>query len=86
MSPHLRFHAEIFSFFFQGKATGNKAALRLRVPVQNNLFKWGSLLQRNPGKLLLPGILALAFMSACLQSASMETKVEKLWVQGKKKN
>ena len=83
MSPHLWFHAEIFSFYFQGKATGNKNALWLRVPVQNNLFKLGSLLQRNSGKFLFGGILILAIMSACLQSASMETKVEKLWVQGK---
>ena len=71
-------------FFLQGKATGNKAALWLRAPVQNELFKWGSWLQRNAGKFLFVGILILALFSACLKSATMETRVEKLWVQGKR--
>ena len=92
MSPHLlwrRLHVEIFSFFcfvlLQGKATGNEAALWLRAPIQYELFKLGCRLQRHAGKVLFLGILILAILSVGMKSATLETRVEKLWVQGKQK-
>ena len=72
-----------FLFSLQGKATGNKAALWIRAQVQNNLFKLGYKQQRNAGKFLLFGFIILASFSACLKSAIVETRLEKLWVQGK---
>ena len=74
-----------FLFSLQGKATGNKAALWIRAQVQNNLFKLGYKQQRNAGKFLLFGFIILASFSACLKSAIVETRLEKLWVQGKLK-
>ena len=90
MSPHLlwrRLHVEIFSFFLflQGKASGNEAALWLRAPIQYELFKLGCRLQRHAGKVLFLGILILAILSVGMKSATLETRVEKLWVQGKQK-
>ena len=73
-----------FFIFLQGKATGNKAALWIRAQVQNNLFKLGYKQQRNAGKFLLFGFIILASFSACLKSAIVETRLEKLWVQGKR--
>ena len=78
----------IFLFCFvllQGKATGNEAALWLRAPIQYELFKLGCRLQRHAGKVLFLGILILAILSVGMKSATLETRVEKLWVQGKKK-
>ena len=81
-----RLHVEIFSFFLlQGKATGNEAALWLRAPIQYELFKLGCRLQRHAGKVLFLGILILAILSVGMKSATLETRVEKLWVQGKQK-
>ena len=69
---------------FQGKASGNKAALWLRARFQNELFKLGWSIQKNAGKFLFVGILILASFSVCLKSATLETRVDKLWVEGKK--
>ena len=72
-------------FFLQGKASGNEAALWLRAPIQYELFKLGCRLQRHAGKVLFLGILILAILSVGMKSATLETRVEKLWVQGKQK-
>ena len=72
-------------FLLQGKATGNEAALWLRAPIQYELFKLGCRLQRHAGKVLFLGILILAILSVGMKSATLETRVEKLWVQGKQK-
>ena len=81
-----RLHVEIFSFFLlQGKASGNEAALWLRAPIQYELFKLGCRLQKHAGKVLFLGILILAILSVGMKSATLETSVEKLWIQGKKK-
>ena len=69
--------------FFQGKATGNKAALWLRAKLQTELFKLGNFLQSHAGKVLFVGILVLATFSVGLKSAVIESRVEKLWVEGK---
>jgi len=68
---------------FQGKATGNKAALWLRSKLQTELFKLGRFLQVHAGKVLFVGILVLATFTVGLKSAEVESRVEKLWVEGK---
>ena len=73
-----------FFLFLQGKASGNEAALWLRAPIQYELFKLGCRLQRHAGKVLFLGILILAILSVGMKSATLETRVEKLWIQGKK--
>ena len=74
----------IFYFIlFQGKATGNKAALWLRAKLQTELFKLGHFLQSHAGKVLFVGILILSTFSVGLKSAEIESRVEKLWVEGK---
>ena len=72
------------SSFFQGKATGNKASLWLRSKMQRELFKLGCFIHRHSGKVLFVGCLILATFCVGLKSAHMESRVEKLWVQGKK--
>ena len=68
---------------FQGKATGNKAALWLRSKLQTELFKLGRFLQVHAGKVLFVGLLVLATFTVGLKSAVIESRVEKLWVEGK---
>ena len=72
--------------FFQGKASGNKAALWLRSKIQNELFKLGCFIQRHSGKVLFVGCMVLATFCVGLKSAHMESRVERLWVQGKTKS
>jgi len=69
----------------QDKATGNKAALWLRAKVQNDLLRpLGRLAQRHPAKVLTVGILVLATLCFGLKGATIQTRVDKLWVQGEK--
>ena len=76
--------AVIFSFsYLQGRATGNKPALWLRSKIQSTLFQWGSKIQKNNGIFLLVGIIVLSVLTFSLKSAMLETRVEKLWVEGK---
>lgn len=65
----------------KGKATGNKAALRLRAKLQAHLFQLGCFVQRHPGKVLFVGLLVLSTFCVGLKSATLETDVEKLWVE-----
>ena len=69
----------------QGKASGNKAALWLRTKLQWHLFHLGRFVQRHAGKVLFVGLLVLSTFCVGLKSASIQTDVEKLWVEGKKK-
>ncbi len=71
-------------FVFQDKATGNKAALWLRSKAQSKLFQVGRFSQRNAGLVLFAGVIALAVLAfAGLKYAKMESKLEKIWVEGK---
>lgn len=65
----------------KGKASGNKAALWLRSKIQIQLFQLGCFIQRNAGKVLFVGILILSSFCVGLKTASMETNVERLWVE-----
>uniref|UniRef100_H2Z0N5 SSD domain-containing protein n=1 Tax=Ciona savignyi TaxID=51511 RepID=H2Z0N5_CIOSA len=65
----------------QGKATGNRYALKLRSFLHRVLFKFGCWIQRNAAYVLIIGILALAGCCICLKFAHMETNISKLWVE-----
>ena len=69
--------------YLQGKASGNKPALWLRSKIQTQLFQLGSNIQKNAGIFLFVGLLILAIFTFSLKNATLETRVEKLWVQGK---
>ena len=71
------------SSLFQGKASGNRAALWLRAKMQDELFVLGRSIQRHAGKVLFVGVLVLATFCVGLKSANMESRAEKLWVEGK---
>jgi len=67
---------------FQGKATGNKCALWLRWQLQQRLFDVGCFIQIHAGKVLFLGVLLLSLCCVGLKTASLETSVENLWVEG----
>ena len=67
----------------QGKASGNEKSLWLRSKLHSRLFDLGSTIQRHAGKFLLLGLIFLGALACCLKSANFETRVEKLWVEGK---
>jgi len=57
--------------------------LWVRSVTQQQLFQLGCLVQRYAGIVLFVGVLLLASFSVGLKSASIETKVDRLWVEGK---
>ncbi|XP_076353489.1 protein patched-like isoform X1 [Tachypleus tridentatus] len=65
----------------KGKASGNRAALWLRTKLQVHLFQLGCFIQKNAGKVLFVGLLVFSSFCVGLKSASMQTDVEKLWVE-----
>uniref|UniRef100_T1JLR8 Uncharacterized protein n=1 Tax=Strigamia maritima TaxID=126957 RepID=T1JLR8_STRMM len=65
----------------KGKATGNKAALWLRSKLQCHLYKLGCFIQKNAGKVLFVGLLILSTFCVGLKSATVETDIEKLWIE-----
>ena len=67
----------------QGKARGNKSALRLRAKLQEKFFELGCWIQKHPVTVLFVGTLLLVFLSVTLKSATIETNIENLWVEGK---
>ena len=70
---------------FQGKASGRRKALWLRSKLQEELFKLGRLVQSHAGTVLFVGVVLLLTACVGLKGAVMETKLERLWVEGKKK-
>lgn len=70
-------------FYLQGKANGNKAALKVRAFLHHKLFWIGCYIQRNASVVMLIGIIALTACSVGLKFAHMETNIEKLWVESK---
>ena len=59
------------------------AALWLRSKIQTFLFDWGAKIQENAKKYLLVGVIILTVFAFFLHYAKLETRVEKLWVEGK---
>ena len=72
------------NLYLQGKASGNETSLWIRAKLHAELFKLGSRIQRHAGKILLIGVLILAILAYFNKNAKFETRVEKLWVEGKK--
>lgn len=56
----------------------------IRALLQDQLSQLGYFLQRHAGKVLFVAILALAILCVALKSAQVNSKVEQLWVQGKR--
>lgn len=71
-------------FCFQGKADGQRSVVWLRARLQDQLSQLGYFLQRHAGKVLFVAVLALAILCVALKSAQVNSKVEQLWVQGKR--
>ena len=61
---------------------GNKAALWLRSVLQWHLWHHGRFVARHAGKVLFVGLLVLSTFCVGLKSATVQTDVEKLWVEG----
>ena len=54
----------------------------LRTKLQWHLFQLGRFVQRHAGKVLFVGLLVLSTFCVGLKSATVQTDVEKLWVEG----
>ena len=74
---------KFFSFISQGKAVGNLCALWIRWKVQRQLESLGHFIQKHSGKVLFVGLLLLSLCCVGLKTVTIETNVEKLWVEGK---
>eukprot|EP00095_Tigriopus_kingsejongensis_P000795 maker-scaffold67_size430214-snap-gene-3.35 protein:Tk00795 transcript:maker-scaffold67_size430214-snap-gene-3.35-mRNA-1 annotation:"unnamed protein product" len=68
----------------KGKATGNKPALWLRAKMQEELYALGHFIQIHAGKVLFVGFLVFVVFCVGLKSARIESKIENLWVEGKR--
>lgn len=66
----------------QGKADGNKNALFWRTRFQSFFHYYGRRVQRDAGKALFVGLLIFLPFIVALKSATLETKVDRLWVEG----
>jgi hypothetical protein len=82
-STHHISSVTVVTILFQGKATGERAALWLRARLQSQLFQLGCFLHRHAGKVLFVAILVLATFCVGLKSAQVHTRVDQLWVEGK---
>ncbi|CAH1772357.1 unnamed protein product, partial [Owenia fusiformis] len=65
----------------KGRAFGNTCALRLRGTLQKHLFNLGCCIQKHCGKVLFVGLLLLSLCCVGLKTATIETDVNKLWVE-----
>ncbi|XP_029473971.1 protein patched homolog 2 [Rhinatrema bivittatum] len=65
----------------KGKAVGRKAPLWLRARFQALLFSLGCQIQRHCGKVLFVGLLLFSALAVGLRVASIETDIERLWVE-----
>ncbi|XP_053325363.1 protein patched homolog 2 [Spea bombifrons] len=65
----------------KGKAVGHKAPLWLRAKFQALLFSLGCSIQRHCGKVLFIGLLVFGALAVGLRVASIETDIERLWVE-----
>lgn len=65
----------------KGKADGSPSALWLRMHIQRYMFKIGGFIQIHCGKVLFVGILLLSLCCIGLKTTSLQTDVEKLWVE-----
>ncbi|KAG8179321.1 hypothetical protein JTE90_021988 [Oedothorax gibbosus] len=59
----------------------NERSLLIRAFFQKRLFKLGCCIQRNPFNTLFVGVFVLSVLCVGLKSPTMETNVEKLWVE-----
>ncbi|KAI0231125.1 hypothetical protein LSAT2_018506 [Lamellibrachia satsuma] len=65
----------------KGRAFGNRRALWLRWHLQTHLYNLGCFTEKHCGKVLFLGLLLLSLCCVGLKTASLETNVERLWVE-----
>ncbi|KAG8230583.1 hypothetical protein J437_LFUL004496 [Ladona fulva] len=70
--------------FDEGKATGRRASAWVRSWAQGRLFRLGASLHAHAGKVIFVAALLIATFAVGLKSATSETRVHKLWVEGSK--
>lgn len=68
----------------QGKARGRRLAVYIRSVLQVHLYSLGCYLQKHAGKVIFVAILVLSSFCVGLKSATIHSKVQQLWIQGKK--
>lgn len=74
----------LFVLVFQGRARGNRLALRIRSRIQSALFSIGCLSNRYCGRVVILGfVVMLIFAIGLTRPIKLETNAEKLWVEGK---
>ena len=66
----------------QGKATGSRRALWICWHLQWRLFLLSCFVQSHAGKVLFLGVLLLSLCAVGLKTATLETSVKRLWVEG----
>ncbi len=69
------------SNYFQGKAIGCRAPLIFRSWMQAFLFGLGCFIQTHAAKCLCVGVIFLSLFCIGLRSITIETNIEKLWVE-----
>lgn len=69
--------------FSQGKAHGRRSAIYIRSLFQSQLQTLGIYIQKNAGKILFVAIIVLSAFCVGLKSATIHSKVQQLWIQGK---
>lgn len=62
---------------------GQQVAVKLRLKLQGIFFKLGCFSRRNCWAVLAVGVLILIGLSVGIITATIETDVEKLWMEGK---
>ncbi|XP_031550501.1 protein patched homolog 1-like [Actinia tenebrosa] len=72
---------EVLQDIDEGRARGNRLALKIRSRIQSALFSIGCLSQRHCGKIVLFGFLVMSIFAIGLSRAKLETNAEKLWVE-----
>lgn len=50
--------------------------------IRHRFYEWGFHIQKNCGKVLFLGLLILITLSVALKSVTIETNIERLWVEG----
>lgn len=65
-----------------GKVIRSVPSRLFRTWLQDKFFDTGASIHKHAGKVLFCGLLALVASCAALKSATIETRVDKLWVSG----
>lgn len=76
------YNVDIFIFFFEGHAKGNRKALLVQSKLQSFLKKLGMSPHRRNGVFILKRFVVFIVIAIGLIWAKLETNVENLWIEG----